>query len=1214
MNELFQNVLEASFHGGILIAVVLLARLALKKAPKKYICLLWLLAALRLLMPLEIESAFSLQPDLTPSIRSGSKNVQQEDIPEDTMAAYPTSPAVPDAQEYPEDVAIATTPNAVVEEEPKAAVDYTRILSWIWLTVAAGMLAYSAGSYLRLRRRVGDAVILSEGVWVSGRVSSPFVMGFLRPRIYLNPGLGEGDRAYVLAHERCHIRRGDHLWKLLGYITLAVHWFNPLVWLGYILLCRDLEMACDEAVVKEMEVTERKAYSAALLACSAKGHTIAACPVAFGEVSVKERIGNVLNYRKPKFWIILIAILAVVIVAVCFLTSPVQNNLLTFSGLSADQITRADLQYVATVRSMSGERELEALVDVLKSVRFARDTEAGLTIPSGEAVQHCIVLHHGEESVTLYFENDYSIVYNEDCNEIRQIENPQILQDYMATATERMAERATSGEPFAAMGEPWKWTANVTLDAIETAKYGLSEVDMDGTDAYEKNESTGTLPVERFAEIIAVLNDIPADAFTEQDTVNGRSPVTYSADALRSWFYTTKVGASVTMVDRVNGLYVAVRYYCNLINEEETLELVMSDDMEGLDATRYLTSVRCWAVEDDALLAIMKEVIEHIPYTMKWSSSYDWGVTLMAENVTPTGMTLVVERSGGNYDGDIEIQRYGIYREMGDSWELVGFCGLEEPVYYLAQDETVELTLDWETAFGPLEPGTYVAQIGLTTDYGQYVRFSVAGDVPEVAQQSVWGVTAHASNASATGIKFWFVQTDDSISGELVYGQAYTLERWDGTQWAAVSPVIDNGVFTAEAILLPKNATTVVDIDWEWLHGTLPDGYYRIGKDVWLDSERHTFHVGFGVGEGYGDLAAAQTEDALREATVAAVSDRTYTYEKTGFGGEFTIQILGDGTFFYYEGMLSSYIGFGSWSVEGDILTLTDTGLGSHTRYYRFSVNNSYLYFLAEGSDRFTYVEVADGDRFVGSGRAAAGEGLARDQTFYEELFTRQVDGAYATMWVGDLYEAFYAEPEEFARQLSRKYSEDPGQVREVLTLMSYELEWYEPERFLEILKELRQAEDLDQTVVDLLEKYYWEGEYRALGGSNAVTVADSGQDYLAAALGGCEIIEGRHTQVSPESPYYYSFIACSVDADEEITALYQEQGYFDENTYAFSLGVIFVPGDHEWALVYCMAGNTGEYSGSDPEVPEGALEYYRCGYVTWTENGWRVEIVGTGW
>lgn len=217
-------------------------------------------------------------------------------------------------------------------------------------------------------------------------------------------------------------------------------------------------------------------------------------------------------------------------------------------------------------------------------------------------------------------------------------------------------------------------------------------------------------------------------------------------------------------------------------------------------------------------------------------------------------------------------------------------------------------------------------------------------------------------------------------------------------------------------------------------------------------------------------------------------------------------------------------------------------------------------------------------------------------------------------MWVGHLYEAFYAEPEEFTRQLSRKYSEDPGQVREVLTLMSYELEWYEPERFLEILKELRQAEDLDQTVVDLLEKYYWEGEYRALGGSNAVTVADSGQDYLAAALEGCEIIEGRHTQVSPESPYYYSFVACSVAADEEITALYREQGYFDENTYAFSLGVIFVPGDHEWALVYCMAGNTGEYTGNDPEVPEGVLRNYWCGYVTWTENGWRVEIVGTGW
>lgn len=815
MGVLFQNILKASFHGGIVIAVVLASRLLLKKAPKKYICLLWLLAALRLLMPFEIESSLRLQPDLKPSAPG---YVQQEDISEDTIATYPASPAIPDHREFPDDVTIVVTPNAVTEETVRA-VDYTLIFAWVWLSVAAGLLVYSALSYLRLRRRVGDAVIQSEGIWVSGRIESPFVMGFFRPRIYLTPDLEEKEREYVLAHEKSHIRRGDQWWKLLGFVVLAIHWLNPLVWLGYVLLCRDLEMACDETVVKEMAVAERKAYSAALLASSAKGQAIAACPVAFGEVSVKGRIRNVLSYRKPKFWIVLIALITIVVVAVCFLTTPPR-------------------------------------------------------------------------------------------------EEPQ------------------------------------------------------------------------------------------------------SGDA----------------------------------------------------------------------------------------------------SVAP----------------------------------------------------------------------------------------------PEEVYSEMWGITAYGEKASPTGIRFCFAQTDESIIGELIYGQAYTLEKWDGNQWTAVTPVIENGAFTMEGIFLPKNATTTVEIDWEWLYGTLSEGYYRIGKDVLRDRDTHTFYVNFGIGEGYGDHLADQTEEALQDAAIAAVSGRMFTYEKSGFGGEFTIRIFGDGTFTYYEGMLSSYIGIGTWRVEEDVLILMDTGLESYTRHFRFRVENGYLYYMTEASDAFTYVDVADGDRFVVSGRAAEEE-VVRDQAFYEELFTRQTDGAYATMWVGHLYEAFYAEPEEFTRQLSRKFGEDPGKVREALTLMSYEWEWYEPERFGQMLEKLRNAADVDQAGVDLLYWYYWEGEYRALGGGQRVNVPDNGQDYLAAALEGCEILEGYHLQVSSGSMFRYTYVSCRVEDDPYITELYQGQGTFDENTYAFVLYVTFVP-ENDGAYAYSMAGNTWEYDGADPEIPEGALVYSRCGYVQRTEDGWLVEIVGTGW
>ena len=159
----------------------------------------------------------------------------------------------------------------------------------------------------------------------------------------------------------------------------------------------------------------------------------------------------------------------------------------------------------------------------------------------------------------------------------------------------------------------------------------------------------------------------------------------------------------------------------------------------------------------------------------------------------------------------------------------------------------------------------------------------------------------------------------------------------------------------------------------------------------------------------------------------------------------------------------------------------------------------------------------------------------------------------------------------------------------------------------------LRNVAELDQTAVNLLYWYYWEGEYRALGGGSGVTVTDSGQDYLTAALEGCEILEGYHLQVSSGSMFRYTYVACRVEAAEDVTSIQREYGYIDENTYAFSLVVTFVPGN-EQAYAYSMAGNTGEYEGTDPAVPEGALAYSRCGYATWREDGWHIEIVGTGW
>ena len=317
MSHLFTNVLQASFYGSIVIALVFVLRLVLKKAPRWTICLLWLLAAIRLLFPFDIPSSISLQPDM-----AQLQQIQSE-ITQDPIGQ--AAPIEPDNVVFPDrdNVQIVIQDNAVMEEVHRV-IDWNSIAALVWVIMASGMALYSVLAYLRLRYRVREAVKVYDNVYECSGLDTAFVLGYLWPRIYIPMGLQ--NPKYIVDHERAHIRRGDHWFKLLMFGALAIHWFNPLVWAAYLCTCKDLEMACDERVVRDMSLDQRKAYSAALLACSASHRTFAACPVAFGEVSVKSRILGVLNYRRPRFWICLIAVLAIVFVAVCFLTTPEQEK------------------------------------------------------------------------------------------------------------------------------------------------------------------------------------------------------------------------------------------------------------------------------------------------------------------------------------------------------------------------------------------------------------------------------------------------------------------------------------------------------------------------------------------------------------------------------------------------------------------------------------------------------------------------------------------------------------------------------------------------------------------------------------------------------------------------------------------------------------------------------------------------------------------------
>ena len=307
MNGVFSRVLEISLSGSVIVLAVLALRLILRKAPRRTVCLLWMLAVLRLLVPFEIESDWSLQPEPVTIL---PPPVAQEGYFDSGTAPGPVQPELlEDAAEYP------------IQPVPEETSEPAQILPWVWLVGVAVLAAHGIVSFWRLKRRVRDAVILGEGVWIVPGLDTAFVLGFFRPQVYL-PVLEDGERELVLLHERQHIRRLDHWWKLAAYAAVSIHWFNPLAWVTYVLLCRDMELACDQETVKGMDNAMRKAYSAALLNCAAKRSGIAACPVAFGEISVKERIKMVLHYKKPGFWVTVIALVAAIAVGVCLLTSP----------------------------------------------------------------------------------------------------------------------------------------------------------------------------------------------------------------------------------------------------------------------------------------------------------------------------------------------------------------------------------------------------------------------------------------------------------------------------------------------------------------------------------------------------------------------------------------------------------------------------------------------------------------------------------------------------------------------------------------------------------------------------------------------------------------------------------------------------------------------------------------------------------------------------
>ncbi len=324
MESVFLKIFNMSITACWLVLAVVLLRFLLKKAPKWLTLVLWCFVGLRLICPWSFESVFSL----IPSTETIPQNITTTDTPHvNSGISYFNSTVNPVISQT-----FAPTP----EESASPMQIIVFIATVVWLSGVTAMLIYTAISYLRLRRKTHESVNLRDNIMLCDRIDTPFILGLFRPKIYLPSNLYESDSEYVIAHEKAHLKRGDHLIKPISFLLLTVYWFNPVLWVAYVLLCRDIELACDEKVIKQMGSEIKKPYSTALINCSIPRHSIAACPLAFGEVGVKSRIKAVLNYKKPAFWIIIVAVLASIVVAVCFLTNPKTVKLKSIEYLSLD--------------------------------------------------------------------------------------------------------------------------------------------------------------------------------------------------------------------------------------------------------------------------------------------------------------------------------------------------------------------------------------------------------------------------------------------------------------------------------------------------------------------------------------------------------------------------------------------------------------------------------------------------------------------------------------------------------------------------------------------------------------------------------------------------------------------------------------------------------------------------------------------------------------
>lgn len=775
--NLFLRVVNLSAVASIAILFVLTARLFLCRAPKVFSYALWGIVLVRLLIPISIPSPVSVVPE-TPSVEQYQINQALPELEFETPS---------DRQENIQSIQNADQNNGVVVQVSRS-IEPVYYLTIIWLAGIAVMTFYSILSYLHIRKKVQISVPLRDNIYIADDIQSPFVIGLIRPKIYLPCNLREQEQEYIILHEQHHIRRFDHWFKALAFFALTIHWFNPLVWVAFVLSAKNMEMSCDEAVIHKAGEGIRAEYSASLLTLATGKRIIAGTLLAFGEGDTKGRIRNLAKWKRPAFWVILIAVILCIVLAVCLLTNPIEQ-----SGENSG-VT----YYYGTV------------VDSAMSVVNEADREGRSYIT--------IECDDGEDR--LFWLGKY-------CDEPEDILGKYIMA---CTQTERdtglpivTSIRVTDPSVKDSLDE----AVHESIIAHHHGKYlgGQCQTAHFKQLSYEENGIT-TESGEKFVDEITLYGIVMYQEFDLKDGILEDTSGSCGPTVL-----TFAVGkdAKLTLKEywepRDGELYpkdIKAKFKGKPWPDTQTHHAEQ-------ELSNYLQAMAYFDVDIDVVIhSILSDMVvfsQWHPYFGDLMEACDTQRTMLGSLGTDTlkyCFSKLLE--GGNDMLYGQIMAYvcsEIMEDMGepplDNWSFQQ-SGQDwfRAIKYRAR-ELVQSGADLSIS----HPGTYLL---ISMD-------------DSVLQDPDWGLSITGENVTPSGMTLVVTQSGGMIEGQLTTGQPYFLQRYENKEWVPLEPLLEAWSWTMEAWLIPVNDTVRWDVNWEWLYGVLEPGHYRFGKNISCVSE-----------------------------------------------------------------------------------------------------------------------------------------------------------------------------------------------------------------------------------------------------------------------------------------------------------------------------------------------------------------------------------------